>query len=190
MKQIILIDPGHGGKDPGAVANGLHEADINLAVAGFLAIALREAGAAPLLTRSRDTIMTLGRRASIEHALKPGLFISLHCNAATNPQAHGIEIYTSPGQTKADAAGTAIFEAIREAFPQANYRTDPSDGDPDKEERFFVLTMTLCPAVLLEMGFLTNAAEADWLSRRETQMQMAAAIAKGILSWKETTPWI
>jgi N-acetylmuramoyl-L-alanine amidase len=190
MKKIILIDPGHGGKDPGAVANGLHEAEINLTVAGFLIIALREAGVTALLTRSRDTDMSLRRRADLERALRPVLFVSLHCNAAASPAARGIEIFTSPGQTKADAAATAILDSIREAFPSANYRTDLADGDPDKEERFFVLTMTLCPAVLLEMGFLTNKADADWLAQRVNQMQMANAIARGILAWKETHPWI
>jgi N-acetylmuramoyl-L-alanine amidase len=184
MKTIVLIDPGHGGQDPGAVAYGVREADINLAVAAFLSRSLRAAGVAALFTRSSDKTLSLQRRAEIEHGLKPTLFISLHCNAAASQTANGIEIFTTPGQTAADAAATAILESVQSFFPQARYRTDMSDGDPDKEERFFVLTKTRCPAVLLEMGFLTNPDEAAWLARRETQMQMAQAIAKGILEWR------
>lgn len=180
---LILLDPGHGGKDPGALANGLREADIVLDTALLLRGILDSRGYHVCLTRKKDVSVSLHDRAWMERTLEPGLFLSLHCNASANPDACGIEVFTSPGTTPADAAASRILEAIRASFPKRRYRVDFSDGDADKEELFYVLTRTCSPAILLEMGFLTHQEEARWLARRETCWEMALAIARGLDDW-------
>lgn len=178
---FVLIDPGHGGKDPGAVANGMEEAEVNLHVAQCLKGILDLLNFPVFMTRQTDRFVSLQDRVDIEKRLIPDLFISLHCNASENEKAEGIEIYTSVGITKADHIATKILESIQQAFPKRKYRTDFSDGFPDKEANFYVLTKTRCPAVLLEMGFLTNPEEARWLSRMETRWEMARAIVTGLM---------
>jgi len=183
-KLVVLIDPGHGGADPGAVAAGMREADINLAVARRLVTILADHGVQVHTTRWQDTTVSLGERCAQEHRLRPDLFLSLHCNAAVSPEARGIEIWTSPGDSPADPAATAIFRAVCQAFSERAVRTDYSDGDPDKEARFQVLVRTLGPAVLLEMGFLSHPEERAWLGEINVQTHMALAIAAGILQWR------
>lgn len=180
----ILIDPGHGGTDPGAVAGGVREADINLQVARLLAAALTDQGVSVRFTREGDRAVPLRNRALIEHTLRPDLFVSLHCNGAASEAPRGIEVFTSPGQTAADAAAEQVLQSIRQAFPERTYRVDMSDGDQDREARFYVLTSTRCPALLLEMGFLTNPEERAWLNSPQTQTHMALAVAAGVLAWK------
>ncbi|MBE0598330.1 MAG: N-acetylmuramoyl-L-alanine amidase [Desulfuromonadales bacterium] len=179
----VMIDPGHGGADPGATANHPVEAAINLAVARRLREVLEAEGHAVVLTRHADVTRSLGERVRLEHQERPDLFLSLHCNAAANVAASGIEVWTSPGDSPADPAATAIFRAVCQAFPERRVRTDYSDGDPDKEARFHVLVKTLGPAVLLEMGFVTNDEERAWLLKPSVQRRMAMAIAAGILAW-------
>lgn len=188
-RKMYLLSPGHGGKDPGAVAaDGTREADIVLSVGRKVQGILLALGYYAPMTRERDVYPTLEGRVQMEHQLKPRAFISLHCNAAPR-QVKGVEIWTSVGETSADPLATEIFRSVKRAFPVRNYRTDQSDGDPDKEKNFYVLRKTRCPAVLLEMGFISNADECFWLKDDDTQNRMALAIVEGILSW-EKLRWI
>jgi len=180
----VLLDPGHGGKDPGAVsANGLREADIALAVSNKLFAILQAMGVAVSATRVGDVYPTLAGRCALERQLAPDCFISLHCNAAVNITARGVEVWTSPGETAADPLATEIFQALRRSFSCLLFRADYSDGDPDKEAPFYVLRNTKSPAVLVEMGFISNADDARWLSDEWNQNRMALAIADALLLW-------
>jgi N-acetylmuramoyl-L-alanine amidase len=76
-------------------------------------------------------------------------------------------VWTSPGQTLADQAAECLINAFSAAFPRRLLRRDFSDGDQDKESNFRVLTGTLGPAVLVELGFLTNPEEAAWLKSKQ-----------------------
>jgi N-acetylmuramoyl-L-alanine amidase len=178
-KLVIMIDPGHGGADPGAPRENPIEAVINLAVAERL----KEQGFDACLTRREDSTVSLEERVSLERRCRPDLFVSLHCNAAENPAARGIEVWTSPGDTAADPAATEIFKALSQAFPDWKLRTDYSDGDPDKEARFRVLVGTVGPAVLVEMGFVSHPEERALLLDTSVQTRMALAIASGVLAW-------
>ncbi len=181
----VLIDPGHGGQDPGACEI---EAQVNLAVAKYLQASLNSVQIPAWLTRKSDTFIPLSDRCRTEWDLRPALFVSLHCNAATNPQAQGLEVWTSPGQTRSDLAATCLLKSLVSAFPEKKIRTDYSDGDGDKEGRFFVLTQTVGPAVLVEMGFLSNPEERSWLENGTNQLHMALALAAGILAWSGRDP--
>lgn len=180
----VLIDPGHGGSDPGARANGMREADYTLAAGRMLMTVLRQRGYEAHLTRDCDVDLAhdkagdLERRCQIERQTRPALFVSLHCNAAMGDAAHGFEVFTSPGQTRSDLAAEYLVNAFAVAFPDRLIRRDLSDGDQDKEAKFRVLTGTVGPAVLVEMGFLTNTEEATWL--RINQTRIVTALADGI----------
>ena len=182
----ILLDPGHGGQDPGAVAGNAREASINLAMAQKLGPMLWAEGFDVSYTRYHDQSLALSTRVDLAEVIHPDLFLSLHCNAAENKDASGIEVWTSPGQTPADDAATYLFSALKERNPEIDCRTDYTDGDPDKEARFYVLRKTNCPAVLLEMGFVTNWLDRVNLLKEEFRMRTALAICCGLVAWRNT----
>lgn len=182
----VLIDPGHGGKDPGAVAaDGTRESDIALSVGIMVAGILQAIGCNAHLTRHVDAYQSLGYRCAMEHILKPDCFISLHCNAAYNRQANGIEVWTSPGDTPADPLARELFVSLQRSFPSRRYRSDYTDGDPDREGKLYVLQNTHCPAVLVEMGFISNSEECKWLQDPENQRRIALAVVDGVMVWRQ-----
>ncbi len=186
-KTRILIDPGHPAKDnPGAIHAGVHEAAINLQVAIRLGDLLEAAGFAPRYTRKTSLPVELYDRVHIEHLTEPDLFVSLHCNSFSSPGVNGIEVFTSIGHTKADHAAECACQALKGIFPDSRFRADISDGDLDKEADFYVLNNTLCPAYLVEMGYLSNDAERAKLTDPAYQDQIAAALCSGIIDWSET----
>lgn len=184
-RPLILVDPGHGGTDPGAVAEGITEASVNLRVAQVLGPHLFSDGFDVHYTRYFDQYPSLADRVALAAVLKPALFLSLHCNSATSPGARGLEVFTSKGTTRADKVAVQIFAALSGMFPDSLMRTDWSDGDADKEADFYVLNNTPCPAVLVEMGFLSNESERGWLLDNSTPTMIALAITSGLSAWRE-----
>lgn len=181
---MIVVDPGHGGKDPGAVGpNGERESAVVLAVGTYLAGVLRGLGHSVVLTRTVDEFLSLQERVNLERSVGADCFLSLHCNGAANPGADGIEVWTSPGITRADPLARDIYLALERAFPCRRFRADLADGYPDKEAPFTVLTRTRAPAVLVEMGFITSVREAAWLTNPHVQRELALAIAAGVACW-------
>ncbi len=152
----IMLDPGHGGKDPGACGRNRTEKDVVLDVARALRNLLEEAGHTVLLSRNADVYVPLSSRTCRANEWPAGLFLSLHCNGATNPSAHGFEVWTSRGETASDALASRILEAWKLHFPSVRLRQDWADGDGDKESQFWVLRKTAMPAVLVELGFITH----------------------------------
>jgi N-acetylmuramoyl-L-alanine amidase len=181
MKRIC-IDPGHGGKDPGAVGpKGRREKDVALAVSLKLK-KLLEGNYKVLLTRSEDIFIELYQRAILSNAFGADLFLSIHCNAASSPMAQGFEIWTSKGHTKSDGYASIITTEWSKAFASVNIRGDWSDGDVDKEANFCVLRRTAMPAVLVELDFLTNPKMEALLSDDAYQDIMANALYQGVVS--------
>ncbi len=186
-KPIIVIDPGHGGRDSGAVngVTGSQEKDIVFSEAKALRFALKQRGVDARLTREDDRFLTLGDRAAIANELGAPL-ISLHCNAS-NGDGHGFEAFTSPGQTKSDALATSMLDAYAEAFSMKS-RYDFRDGDADKEAKFAVLVRTIGVSVLFELGFIDNPADEKFLVDLNMRVQRAEVLADAIVSWLvETT---
>ena len=108
------------------------------------------------------------------------VYFSMHGNASGSGSAHGIEIFTSVGQTKSDELATIVFNSIVEMFPDEKYRQDTwSDGDADKEANFYVLKNTSMPAMLLEMWFFDNLEDAKKMNDVEIRHQVAKAIVNG-----------
>jgi N-acetylmuramoyl-L-alanine amidase len=183
----IVVDAGHGGKDSGAVnyAVGVLEKDLNLRIAMALQGWFMSAGHTVLMTRTSDFFVDLHERAAIANREKADAFISIHCNAATNTTAKGFEIWTSSGKTEADSLATAIGRVIQTNIPRLLSRYDFSDGDLDKEGNLAVLRLTRCPAVLIEVGFISEDSEAIWLLDPNTIQNLTLSIFLGVSMWEK-----
>jgi len=179
------IDPGHGFSDPGAIGStGLKEKDVVLSISKFVLLGLQQSGHDGILTREGDFARTLQERCDIANNTDGvDRFVSIHANSFSDPAANGFEVWTSPGWTPADPIATNVFNYVRETFPNLRGRVDASDGDPDKESKFYVLIHTNMPAILVETAFISNPKEQAWLRDVGWQMRMAGAILSGI-----TTP--
>ena len=186
----LVIDPGHAGRnvDPGAVnaATGLQEADVALFVSKLVETQLLAAAHEVKLTRTdweQAETDDLNVRTSLSNDWGADLFVSIHCNSAVSEEANGFEVWTSPGQTAGDDLGTCIYQQIMDQFPDRLGRSDYSDGDADKEARFYVLVHTDAPACLVEMAFISNDEEAALLADPDWQDTYARAIARGVTDY-------
>ena len=185
----IMIDPGHYGWDSGAVGPaGTYERDVTMAVARQVAALLQQAGQDVRMTRQPGQLKVVGSlnedlttRTQIANAWPADLFVSIHCNAFTDLAAHGMEVYTTPGQGPSDQLAIAVIDEMVKEFPELRLRADMSDGDPDKEANFYVIRKTSMPAILIEMAFLSNPVEEQLLVSPSGQYRFAQAITRGIL---------
>lgn len=181
--ELVVVDAGHTGNDPGAVGlGGTRESDIALIVGHKLAAKLQSRGIRVAMTRTEPDEPAwddLDTRVDAANSAGATLFISLHCNAADNRSAEGMEIWTTRGQTDSDIAANDMMYCMSTTFPHKHVRSDYADGDVDKESDFWVLRWTNMAAVLIEMGFISNpSVEAEMLTE-EWQDKMAEAIAIG-----------
>ncbi|MHB9023472.1 MAG: N-acetylmuramoyl-L-alanine amidase family protein [Armatimonadota bacterium] len=188
----IYLDPGHGEgvrgqRDPGAIGpTGLTENEVTLDLAKRLGHLLREKGIEVLgatLNAARDD-ENLNEAIAAANAQKVDLFVALHCNAATSPNAHGVEAWYG-GSGTAQVVAEAVLQQIGEqlaggkgAWVQG--RRHPLTNRGAKKGRFAVLTKTRMPAVLIEVAFISNSQEEAWLKERSVRQQFAQAIADGI----------
>jgi len=181
----IMVDPGHGGHDSGAVVtNGPCESDIVLGLAQQLAALLTAAGHEVALTRwNNSTYLSLQERCDVARAFDAGVFLSLHCNAADSKDANGFEVWTDPEPDEADELAGRIWYELRAAFPAMRGRADFSDGDPDKESKFWVLVHTAMPAVLVEFAFLSNVEDRARLLSAGWRNEAVAAVARAVQAW-------
>jgi N-acetylmuramoyl-L-alanine amidase len=169
----VTIDPGHGGKDPGARAvTGVYEKSLNLAIGKMVAEDLTAKGANVVMTRRGDSFVELEERAAIANRFGAHVFLSLHADSSPKPAVRGFTVYVSRSASaesnrlaRAVAAELAALGIESRGVRQADYR---------------VLVKTKMPAVLVEVGYLTNAAEASHLFAPGTQKRIASAIARGI----------
>lgn len=188
MDKKVCLDMGHGGYDPGAVGpGGTKEKDVTLPIGLKVGAYLQTAGVTMIYTRTGDHVpwpsnlnKDLAARCKIANDSGADVFVSIHANSSINVTAKGNEIYTTPGQGSADALANSIHARVKAAFPGLTYREDIRDGDPDKEANFYVLRNTKMPAVLSELGFISNPAEEKMLASQEFQDKAALAIAQGI----------
>lgn len=181
-KVRVCIDPGHGGKDPGAIGpGGTREAHVALAVALKVADMLRETGVEVKLTRTGDEFVDLQKRCDIANEFKADIFVSLHCNSARNMQARGLETYCYA----LGGNGEKLARAIQEEVLKATEFIDRSV----KTANFYVLKYTQMPAALVELGFISNPDEEKLLACTDFQAKAAEAIVKAIckyfgIAWK------
>lgn len=176
---LIMIDPGHGGKDPGAISIlGFYEKDITLSVATRLASQLNRMGYRTLLTRDRDEFIELEDRCALANRFNPDLFVSLHADSCETPSVTGYTAYVAPSASwRAREAANAFVDTLAQTG---------IDSRGVKTAKFKVLMDTTCPAVLIEMGYLSNEWEAKRLRNINIQQRMAKAIANGIQEFTDT----
>jgi len=162
-----MIDPGHGGKDSGAVGNGVVESDYVLKISNLLK------SLCPNIrrTRSSNIFVPLEERSAIANRADADFFVSLHCNYYSSPSARGFEVFHAAGSTSGQQLATTLYDRIVPTLPPDM----PHRGV--KEANFSVLRRTNMPAALIEFGFLSNADDAAWLSKPETSYDLAAAIS-------------
>lgn len=227
-KPVVVIDAGHGGHDPGAVANKIREKDITLSAATQLAKILKEKGADARLTRSTDVYLKLAERTAFANKNNADVFISLHCNAMPKGKTGvaGFEIYIMALPSDKDAMNLAIVEnreisgdahsaaEIQKAdkktqlllkilgdmqqndkigasteLTEVLHKNAKSSGLPMRkvaQAPFFVLRGAGMPAVLVEMGYLTNASEAKRLNTASYREKICRSLADGIITFIET----
>lgn len=194
----VVLDPGHGGDEPGAVgANGLTEKALNLAVAERTKAILETQGATVVLTRTGDYRVTLGARADIVKALGPPVFISIHHNGGGDgpSQKPGTETYFQVAAPESRRLSGLVYEELFALFSTydgiawmadtdagAKYRTNSSGGD-----YYGMLRQTAgVTAVLSEALFIANPPEAELLARPEVQQAEAEALARAITRYLTT----
>ncbi len=181
---VILLDPGHGGDDPGAMGIGdqVHESDINLAVAYATRDALRAKGATVYLTRQGNETLSLDERRSITQNAEPDLFVSIHSNGSENKKAIGTAVYyyKSFSQPLASNIYGEMIKVFKNNlyYGQQELYDELSDGA--RYYPFFVTRMEDCPSVLIETGYVTNDAECYKLIQSSTHQLFGQAIAAGI----------
>lgn len=179
---LICVDPGHGGEDSGAIGvAGTQEKDLNLAIGLFLAQNLRDAGLSVMMTREDDTYPTLQGRADLANAAPASLFVSVHNNAAGDPNANGTETFYWGAADKYSPEGKLLAEAIQRNLLEAIDSVDR--GARTHWRNLVVLAETDMPAALAEVGFVTNAAEETKLLTAVYQRAAAQGIAKGVLEY-------
>ena len=121
-----------------------------------------------------------------EYKASEAILISIHCNAAGSSgwmTARGWEAWTSVGQTKADKLATCLYEAAERVLSGIKIRKDMYDGDPDKEEEFYILKHTKCPAVLTENLFQDNKEDVDFLLSGAGKNAIVETHVKGICKY-------
>lgn len=183
--RVIAIDPGHGGKDPGTIQNGVNEKDINLAVSHKLNEGLRNKGYTTIMTREDDTFIELKERANIANRNGADLFISIHSNSHPNSSVSGVQVlYHSKDKTNVTKEETyKLANIIKEEIIKG---TGAKDKGLVPREQTVVIRDTNMPAVLIELGFLSNPKEAELLKDESYQYLLVESIINGIERYFET----
>ena len=216
---VVVIDPGHGGKDPGAIGRGgLKEKDVVLSVSKYLREFLQGHGVTAILVRGGDKFVPLGSRANFANKNNADFFVSIHANACRDRRPKGFEVYYLSAATSDYAKGVAarenaslkmengLVDSIESGDPtvwslKATENRRESIGLADsiigamsrnisarnrgrKSAGFYVLKKVDAPAVLVEMGFISNSSEEAKLKTQSYQKKLARAICEGIIDYK------
>lgn len=190
--KLIMIDPGHGGADPGAIAGGTAEKDINLAISRALQQELREGQVKALLTREEEgginpaaTMTLLERyrnlltRKALADEARAHIFVSIHTNSNEDRRASGGIVYYHTG----NPYNKVLAEMIQEEL-NGLYKTRRIIEQAD----FTVVSGNAMPAVLVETGFITNPRDRGRLTDREFQQAIARAIHRGLVKYADKLP--
>jgi N-acetylmuramoyl-L-alanine amidase len=192
--KVIVIDPGHGGADPGAQNSGINEKDINLAISLHLRDVLESKGCNVIMTRDVDKDFFLpgfvkgrmAKRAELNQRIKlastnnADLFISVHANSFPQRKTYGMETYYH----QKSASGKELAELIQTQLTllQTDNKRKAKAGD------YYLINQTNMPAVIVEVGFISNSKERKLLSSDDYRDKVAAAIGAGIEDYFKAFP--
>ncbi len=192
-QKVIVLDAGHGGEDGGAVGkSSILEKDINLSITkklqnllelhGFKVIMTREAdsfigdNSLPTLTERKKSDMQ--KRLQILNDCETGIFVSIHQNHFDNTSLNGAQVFYSPNHESSELLASSIQTSIVTMLQNDNERISKKS-----ENTIYLMRNAQIPAVIVECGFLSNAAEAQKLCDDQYQNQMAFAVFCGILEY-------
>lgn len=195
--RVVVLDPGHGGTQPGAIAKGKKEKEYVLLIAKEVKRKLEASGVKVVLTRTGDQTLGLSARPEVAKRAKADLFVSIHLNAAASTSANGVEVFTvtptGAQSTSVDRNGSREYTSGNR-YDVQNARlayliqkeilraTNMSDRGV-RRDRLAVLTSSTVPSVLVEAGFITNPKDQYKIFTQTERNKIAAAIAKGILNY-------
>ena len=173
IKDKVVLDPGHGGTDYGAIREGINEKDITLDITQRVASILKSKGYKVSMTRTEDIYLGLQDRCDITENENPEIFVSLHVNSAVATEPYGIEThyYHEPSKELAEVIQKHLIKNI-----------DTKDRGILKS-KFYVINHTDVPAVLVETGFISNADERADLITEKRKQTTAKSIAEGIIEY-------
>ena len=178
----LVLDPGHGGRDPGAVVGDFLEKDINLEIVSRVkALADAHPDLAPVLTRELDVYVEKTDRVQLADRVGAALYLSIHVNACDYPEVHGVETWVDDTRASDDSSwilATAVQDAVVEA-------TAARDRGIRSQQLY--LRHTTLPAASIEVGFLTCNDERAKLLDPVYQDQIAHGILDGILTFLEAS---
>ena len=197
---VVVLDPGHGGQDSGAMCGGVLEKDLTLDVARRIDRLLNSEGIATLMTRVGDTYVSLADRAAFANRVRKCIFVSIHFNEDNKPVASGVETYYAAHQI---TAGSLLASWL--PFPWRPLSDSPNPESQNlaalvqealvartrsidrgtEARQFFVIANVTSPAILIEGGFLTNKEDISKLASEDYRDQIAAAVADGILRYRD-----
>lgn len=197
--KVIVVDAGHGGKDVGAIAGGVMEKTINLQVATRLAEKLAKKGFKVHMTRNSDVDCSLEKRAEFAEKCKADLFVSVHCNAAAS-NVNGLEVFvataagdygtgeTTPQKVACAAnAFNSLNTVLAYAMQSSLLSTMKMTDRGIRHKRFYVIRNVSCPAILVEIGFITNASDRRKMLNAAYQDALAGAMADSIVLFRNVT---
>ncbi|MEL6495121.1 MAG: N-acetylmuramoyl-L-alanine amidase [Cyanobacteria bacterium J06623_7] len=171
----VVIDPGHGGKDPGTIGiGGFREKDVVLPISLDVAEILRKQEIDVIMTRDTDNFISLQGRTDLANKIDADLFVSIHANAInlSRPDVNGLETYYyKSGRRLAEIIHWSILNGVE------------IDNRGIRRARFYVLRHSTMPAVLVEVGFLTGAIDSSRLKDPNHRRRMAEEIARGIVEY-------
>lgn len=173
-RTLVIIDPGHGGKDPGAIGlGGLQEKNVILPISQMVAQILEKQGIQVMMTRSSDYFVSLQGRTDLANRAGASLFVSIHANSmgTGRPDVNGLEVYYFGDRRLSDTIYRSIVQGVN--VKERGVR----------RARFYVLRNSKMPSTLLEVGFITGQEDAAKLRNSNYQRQMAEAIARGVIEY-------
>lgn len=179
---VIVVDPGHGGEDPGKVGvNDVLEKDLNLQLSKKVQTLLEDAGIKIVMTREDDNVPTakkedLEQRIKLINDTKPTLALCIHQNSYPDPTIKGAQVFYYTPSEEAKEAASIVQEELRTVDPTNTRAIKANDT-------YYMLKNTEVPTIIVECGFLTNPEEAEKLTQEEYQDQLAKAICEGVIKW-------
>ena len=180
----VMLDPGHGGKDPGALGFGgaVAESQVNFALAVATKQALERRGATVFFTRTNDVYLSLEERKLIARQMNPDVFISIHCNAAENKSRYGTSTYYF--RPMSQPLASAVYQNVLAVYQTSLYAGDAERrakvGESANFYPFSVTRLEECPSILIETGYVTNDRECTLLLSADNRARIGEGIAAGV----------
>lgn len=177
-ERLIVIDPGHGGKDSGAISqNGYYEKNVTISIANKLNERLRELGYNTEMTRYDDTYLGLYERTDIANKINADIFVSIHSNAHNDKSISGLQTLYHPSKEEGDGSSYQLAKMIHEEVLKS---TGLKDKRMVERPKLAVLRTSNMPAALIEVGFISNLEDEKLITDSAFQDKVVDGIIKGI----------